>query len=62
MSSNGRHHNGTASYPMSEVQHIQLRLKVLSFLEWRIIEDHAKLEQLRNQNNDDHETKQFGTA
>jgi hypothetical protein len=47
---------------MSEVQRIKLRLKALSFLEWRIIETAAKLKQLRNQNDDDHETKQLGTT
>jgi hypothetical protein len=52
-------------YPMSEIQRLQVRLKTLEFLEWRIIETAAKLEQLRNQKRSDYdgyETKQFGTA
>jgi hypothetical protein len=56
--SNGRVH------PISEVQCIKIRLKALDFLEWKMVKQSARLEQLRNEviENDGYETKQFGTA
>jgi hypothetical protein len=59
-----KHHHNGGVHPMLEIQRLKLRLKTLSFLEWKMVTNVAKLEQLRNEanENDGYETKQFGTA
>jgi hypothetical protein len=43
---NGHCHRNGRAYPMSEAQRLQVRLKALEFIEWRMMEQAAKLEQL----------------
>jgi hypothetical protein len=40
---NGHCHRNGRTYPMSEAQRIQVKLKTLDFMEWRMEEQAAKL-------------------